>query len=124
MTKNILHNIEKNMSSFSKGQKLIARFILENYDKAAFMTASKLGKTVQVSESTVVRFATQLGYEGYPSMQRALQEMIRGKLTGVKTLPVRPCVSRELGMGLHPREQLPPGISRLRECVLEYIGEL
>ena len=50
--------------------------------------------------------------------------MIRGKLTGVKTLPVRPCVSRELGMGLHPREQLPPGISRLRECVLEYIGEL
>ena len=61
MTKNILHNIEKNMSSFSKGQKLIARFILENYDKAAFMTASKLGKTVQVSESTVVRFATQLG---------------------------------------------------------------
>ena len=124
MTKNILHNIEKNMSSFSKGQKLIARFILENYDKAAFMTASKLGKTVQVSESTVVRFATQLGYDGYPSMQRALQEMIRGKLTGVKTLPVRPCVSRELGMGLHPREQLPPGISRLRECVLEYIGEL
>ena len=74
MPKNILHTIEKNMSSFSKGQKLIARFILEDYDKAAFMTASKLGKTVQVSESTVVRFATQLGYEGYPSMQRALQE--------------------------------------------------
>ena len=57
MPKNILHTIEKNMSSFSKGQKLIARFILEDYDKAAFMTASKLGKTVQVSESTVVRFA-------------------------------------------------------------------
>ena len=75
MPKNILHTIEKNMSSFSKGQKLIARFILEDYDKAAFMTASKLGKTVQVSESTVVRFATQLGYDGYPSMQRALQEM-------------------------------------------------
>ena len=64
MTKNILHKIEKHMSSFSKGQKLIARFILENYDKAAFMPASKLGKPVQVSESTVVRFATQLGYEG------------------------------------------------------------
>ena len=72
MPKNILHTIEKNMSSFSKGQKLIARFILEDYDKAAFMTASKLGKTVQVSESPVVRFATQLGYDGYPSMQRAL----------------------------------------------------
>ena len=86
MTKNILHNIEKNMSSFSKGQKLIARFILEDYDKAAFMTASKLGKTVQVSESTVVRFATQLGYDGYPSMQRALQEMIRGKLTSIQRI--------------------------------------
>ena len=55
-------------------------------DKAAFMTASKLGKTVQVSESTVVRFATQLGYEGYPSMQRALQEMIRGKLTSIQRI--------------------------------------
>ena len=86
MTKNILHNIEKNMSSFSKGQKLIARFILEDYDKAAFMTASRLGKTVQVSESTVVRFATQLGYDGYPSMQRALQEMIRGKLTSIQRI--------------------------------------
>ena len=86
MTKNILHKIEQNMGSFSKGQKLIARFILENYDKAAFMTASKLGKTVQVSESTVVRFATQLGYEGYPSMQRALQEMIRGKLTSIQRI--------------------------------------
>ena len=86
MPKNILHTIEKNMSSFSKGQKLIARFILEDYDKAAFMTASKLGKTVQVSESTVVRFATQLGYDGYPSMQRALQEMIRGKLTSLQRI--------------------------------------
>ena len=86
MAKNILHIIEKNMSSLSKGQKLIARFILDNYDKAAFMTASKLGKTVQVSESTVVRFATQLGYDGYPSMQRALQEMIRGKLTSIQRI--------------------------------------
>ena len=94
MTKNILHNIEKNMSSFSKGQKLIARFILENYDKAAFMTASKLGKTVQVSESTVVRFATQLGYEGYPSMQRALQEMIRGKLTSIQRIQRRTASSQ------------------------------
>lgn len=86
MAKNILHTIEKNMGEFSKGQKLIARFILEDYDKAAFMTASKLGKTVQVSESTVVRFATQLGYDGYPSMQRALQEMIRGKLTSIQRI--------------------------------------
>ena len=74
------------MVSFSKGQKLIANYILENYDKAAFMTASKLGGTVQVCESTVVRFATQLGYDGYPSMQRALQEMIRGKLTSIQRI--------------------------------------
>ena len=86
MVKNILHTIEKNMISFSKGQKLIARYVLDNYDKAAFMTASRLGKTVQVSESTVVRFATQLGYDGYPSMQRALQEMIRGKLTSIQRI--------------------------------------
>ena len=86
MPKNILHTIEKNMGGFSKGQKLIARFILENYDKAAFMTASRLGKTVHVSESTVVRFATQLGYDGYPSMQRALQELIRGKLTSIQRI--------------------------------------
>ncbi len=74
------------MSSFSKGQKLIARYILENYDKAAFMTASKLGKLVGVSESTVVRFASELGYDGYPSMQRAIQEMIRSRLTSTQRI--------------------------------------
>ena len=65
----ILTYIQENMSSFSKGQKLIANYILQSYDKAAFMTASKLGKTVNVSESTVVRFAAELGFDGYPSMQ-------------------------------------------------------
>ncbi|MEG1594764.1 MAG: N-acetylmannosamine kinase, partial [Oscillibacter sp.] len=72
MAKSILHTIESNLTSFSKGQKRIAQYILENYDKAAFMTASKLGKLVGISESTVVRFASELGYDGYPSMQRAL----------------------------------------------------
>ena len=76
-TKNILHTIKSNMSGFSKGQKRIGSYILENYDKAAFMTASKLGGLVGVSESTVVRFAAELGYDGYPSMQRALQELER-----------------------------------------------
>ena len=74
------------MTTFSKGQKRIAAYILENYDKAAFMTASKLGKLVDVSESTVVRFASELGYDGYPSMQRALQEMIRSRLTSTQRL--------------------------------------
>ncbi|MBE6954824.1 MAG: MurR/RpiR family transcriptional regulator [Ruminococcaceae bacterium] len=88
MPSDILSNIQNSMSSLSKGQKLIANYILEYYDKAAFMTASKLGKTVQVSESTVVRFAVELGYEGYPEMQRALQEMIRNKLTSVQRIEV------------------------------------
>ena len=86
MAKSVLHIIESNMSTFSKGQKLIASYILENYDTAAFMTASKLGKMVHVSESTVVRFASELGYDGYPSMQRALQEMIRSKLTSLQRI--------------------------------------
>ena len=88
MNSDILSVIQSGMSGYSKGQKLIARYILDSYDKAAFMTASKLGKTVNVSESTVVRFAVELGYDGYPSMQRALQEMIRNKLTSVQRIEV------------------------------------
>ena len=82
----ILSVLEHKFPSFSKGQRTIAQFILKNYDKAAFMTAARLGEVTGVSESTVVRFATQLGYEGYPSMQRALQEMIRGKLTSIQRI--------------------------------------
>ena len=78
--------IESNMSTFSKGQKRIANYILQNSDKAAFMTASKLGKLSGVSESTVVRFASELGYDGYPSMQRALQEMIRSRPTSTQRI--------------------------------------
>lgn len=85
---NLLTLINERMTSFSKGQKLIAHFITEHYDKAAFMTASKLGTTVGVSESTVVRFATELGYDGYPKMQKAMQEMIRDKLTSVQRIEV------------------------------------
>lgn len=86
MTKSVLHMIESNFSSFSKGQKRIANYILQDYDKAAFLTASRLGKLVGVSESTVVRFASELGYDGYPSMQRALQEMIRSRLTSTQRI--------------------------------------
>ena len=88
MKKDILHTIQENMPHFSKGQKRIAAYILSDYDKAAFMTASKLGQTVRVSESTVVRFAAELGYDGYPAMQKALQEMIRNKLTAVQRIEV------------------------------------
>ena len=86
MKKDILHTIQDNMPRFSKGQKRIAAYILSDYDKAAFMSASKLGSLVGVSESTVVRFAALLGYDGYPAMQKTLQEMVRSKLTSIQRI--------------------------------------
>ena len=88
MAADILSRIQENLSGFSKGQRLISAYIMESYDKAAFMTANKLGRTVGVSESTVVRFAVELGYDGYPSMQKALQEVVRNKLTSVQRMEV------------------------------------
>ena len=88
MNRDILTLIQENMHTFSKGQKRIANFILESYDKAAFMTASRLGNRVNVSESTVVRFAAELGFDGYPDMQRSLQKMIRNRLTSVQRIEV------------------------------------
>ena len=88
MEKDILSLMNDSGRRLSKGQRLIARFITENYDKAAFMTAGKLGRTVGVSESTVVRFATELGFDGYPGMRRAMQEMVRSRLTSVQRIAV------------------------------------
>ena len=88
MGRDILTVIQEKMHTFSKGQRKIAGFILDSYDKAAFMTASRLGKRVGVSESTVVRFAFELGYDGYPDMQRSLQKMIRNRLTTVQRIEV------------------------------------
>lgn len=80
----LLSRINQTGRKLSKGQKRIAEYIVNHYDKAAFMTASKLGEKVEVSESTVVRFAIALGYEGYPELQKALQEMIRNRLTAAQ----------------------------------------
>ena len=88
MSRDILSIIQERMPTLSKGQRRVAQFILDAYDKAAFMTASRLGETVQVSESTVVRFAAELGCGGYPNMQRALQEMVRSKLTSIQRIEV------------------------------------
>jgi len=82
--KHLISTIQSQYTRLSKGQKLIAQDILNNYDKVAFMTACKLGETVGVSESTVVRFANALGYNGYPKLQAALQELIKNKLTTVQ----------------------------------------
>ena len=88
MREDILSLLDGQAHTFSKGQRRIAVFIKESYDKAAFMTASKLGKAVNVSESTVVRFAMELGYDGYPSMQKAMQEMVMNRLTSVQRIGV------------------------------------
>lgn len=88
MKRDILRNIEENMDAFSKGQRQIARYLLTHYDKAAYMTAAKLGAEVSVSESTVVRFVMELGYVGYPEFQKALQELIRTKLTSFQRMEV------------------------------------
>ena len=88
MKDDILAILEEKEPTFSKGQRRIAGYITESYDKAAFMTASRLGKTVGVSESTVVRFAVELGYEGYPEMQKAMQEMVMNRLTAVQRIEV------------------------------------
>ncbi|WMM26499.1 MurR/RpiR family transcriptional regulator [Tissierella sp. MB52-C2] len=82
----LIKNIQNSFNSLSKGQRLIAEFIINNYDKAAFMTAAALGEAVNVSESTVVRFANTLGYDGYRELQKELQELVKNKLTTVQRL--------------------------------------
>lgn len=86
MNTTLIGLMETHAPQFSKGQRRIADFITNRYDEAAFMTAARLGEEVGVSESTVVRFATELGFSGYPALQKALQELIRSKLTAVQRL--------------------------------------
>lgn len=88
-SKDLMRLIQGKFIRLSKGQKLIAEYILKYYDKAAFMTAAKLGTSVGVSESTVVRFANELGFSGYPKLQKSLQELIKNKLTTVQRLELR-----------------------------------
>lgn len=84
--KNLLKRFENELLTYSKTQKRIAEYILQNYDKAAFMTAGKLAAKTGASESTVVRFAAELGYDGYPAMQRDLQDVIKNKLTAMQRI--------------------------------------
>ena len=87
-TNDLTNRINERYSTMSRGQKLLATYITDNYDKAVFLTAARLGEAVGVSESTVVRFAAQLGYKGYPQFQRALEEMVRGRLDAVSRIEV------------------------------------
>lgn len=86
MNSQLSERIRLKSPGFSKGQRRIAKYIEDHADQVAFMTASKLGLTVGVSESTVVRFATEIGYSGYPALQQAMQEMVRSKMTSVQRL--------------------------------------
>ena len=95
----LLARINQTGRRLSKGQKRIAEYSVNHYDKAAFMTASKLGDKVQVSESTVVRFAIALGYDGYPALQKALQEMIRNRLTAVQRVEMTGDMSESAVLG-------------------------
>lgn len=87
-TNELTNRMNQAYSSMSKGQKLLATYITDNYDKAVFLTAAKLGEVVGVSESTVVRFASHLGYKGYPEFQKALEEMVRNKLNSIQRMEV------------------------------------
>ena len=104
----------------SKGQKLISEYIVNNYDKAAFMTASRLGKEVGVSESTVVRFASMLGYDGYPKLQKALQELIRNKLTTVQRIEM----SSELDQTMILKNVLKADMNNIRMTLEEANSEV
>ena len=88
MPNDLLRQMEEGMPSFSKGQRQIASYIIDHYEKAAYMTASRLGDATGVSESTVVRFAIELGFEGYPEFQRAMQAIIRNRLTSFQRIEV------------------------------------
>ena len=84
----LLQKIDDGYARFSKGQKKLADYIRRDYDKAAFLTAARMGEVVGVSESTVVRFATALGYSGYPAFQKALEEMVRTRLNSIQRMEV------------------------------------
>ena len=118
--KDLLKLIQLNFSRLSKGQKLIAEYIMSHYDKAAFMTASKLGDVVGVSESTVVRFANALGYSGYPSLQRGLQELIKNKLTTVQRISMSDGYSDK---GNLLKKVLKADIENIRSTIEEVNGE-
>ncbi len=111
MATDISQRIRNSYQGFSKGQKKIANAILNDYDKAAYMTAAKLGLLVGVSESTVVRFANELGFEGYSEFQRAVQELVRTKLTPNQRIEV---TKQRLGSGDVLESVMESDISKIR----------
>lgn len=120
MQQDLFEKMKCDMPSFSKGHKRVAEYILTHYDKAAYMTAAKMGETTGVSESTVVRFATELGYNGYPELQRALQELLRNRLTSVQRIEV---TSSRIGNDDIFRRVLSSDIDKIRRTLEESSSE-
>lgn len=85
----VLNRINEKYDKMSKSHKAIANFISQHYDQAVFMTAARLGAALSISESTVVRFAAGIGYEGYPELQKALEECVKGKLSSVQRMDAK-----------------------------------
>ncbi|MCM1187850.1 MAG: MurR/RpiR family transcriptional regulator [bacterium] len=85
----VLSRITEKYGRMSKSHKAIAAFISEHYDQAVFMTAARLGETLGISESTVVRFASGIGYEGYPEFQKALEECVKSKLSSIQKMDAK-----------------------------------
>jgi len=112
-TKDLGQRIEEAFADMSKGQKRIADYIMKNYDKAAYMTALRLGDSVGVSESTVVRFAMDLGYPGYPQLQKALQDMVRNRLTTLQRMEMTSEMSRSMVL----RTVLRADMNNLRQTI-------
>lgn len=117
---NLLQRIEKKESSFSKGQKRLAAYITENYDIAAYLTASKLGKEAGVSESTVVRFAYQLEYEGYPDLQKAIQVIVKTNSNSIQRMSLSSKRYQEKGV---LKSVLYTDADRLRETISDVDSE-
>jgi len=116
MDRSLLGKISAMMPQFSKGQKRIARYIIEHYDKAAFLTAAKLGQAVGVSESTIVRFASEVGFSGYPQLQNALQELIRNRLTSVQRMEL---AGEQFGKGDLIERVLTMDIDKIKRTIEE-----
>lgn len=117
---NLLQRIEKKESSFSKGQKRLAEYITKNYDIAAYLTASKLGKEAGVSESTVVRFAYQLDYDGYPELQKAIQVIVKTNSNSIQRMSLSSKRYQEKGV---LKSILYTDYERLRDTIQNGIDE-
>ena len=116
----LIQRINKKYPKMSKGHKLISEYILNNYDKAAFMTALKLGDKVNISESTVVRYSMSLDYDGYPDLQKAIQEMVRNKLTTIQRIEM----TSELSKPMVLRSVMKADMNNIRTTIDEINTEI